>query len=234
MRIVAASDLHGHLPAIPPCDLLILSGDIAPDCGHPFDPSNPYRQLRWFGETFAPWLHSVQAEEIVATGGNHDFALQRMRRLLPELHWHLLMDDGVELFGLKIWGAPWIKDLPGWAFSLNEEQLEARWSRIPDDTDILVLHGPAYGYGDEIKTASNGKGRPTPQRVGSTSLLPVIDRIQPKLVTAGHIHEDKGEWRRGKSLLVNVAIVDDTYQVAYHPWAKRLDELDAQAVTSDV
>ncbi len=54
-----------------------------------------------------------------------------------------LEDSSCNLFGYRIWGAPWQPKLGTWAFNLErgEQCLEA-WKRIPDDTDILITHGP--------------------------------------------------------------------------------------------
>src|SRR5436190_15681713 len=49
MRIVALSDQHGFLPNIPPCDLLIVAGDVCPDRFGPFMAvHDPYQQKAWF------------------------------------------------------------------------------------------------------------------------------------------------------------------------------------------
>jgi Icc-related predicted phosphoesterase len=218
------------LPRVPPCDLLLISGDIAPDFGHVFSPGNGYRQLTWLNTEFKAWLDEVPAEEVVATAGNHDFALFRMRTNIDaDLRWHLLIDQGVELFGLQIWGAPWVKDLPGWAFSLNEQQLEGRWERIPDNADILVLHGPPHEIGDWVSN------RGVITHLGSTTLAyQILDRVKPRLVTFGHIHEAKVDKTIGTTRLVNASVLNDDYLLTFPAWTDLVDLEVKPAVTSDL
>ena len=73
MRIVALSDQHGYLPEIPPCDLLIIAGDVCPDR---FGPSLardvPELRKAWFDETALPWIATAPATRTILTWGNHD------------------------------------------------------------------------------------------------------------------------------------------------------------------
>lgn len=210
--------------------MLLISGDVAPDFGDAWSPGNAYRQLLWLNGEFNDWVNRLPVEEVVVTGGNHDFALFRLRsQLTMDRRWYLLIDQEVELFGLKIWGAPWVKDLPGWAFSLNEEQLEDRWKRIPEDADILVLHGPPHEIGDWLPDNFGGY-----MHTGSTTLAwHILDRVRPRLVTFGHIHEAHGEWTKGGTKLANVSVTNDTYRLSYPAWSDRIDLEAKPAVMSE-
>ena len=78
MRIVALSDQHGFLPDIPPCDLLIVAGDVCPDRFVPFMARHePYQQKAWFDHTARQWLANAPATHKILTWGNH---LARSRR----------------------------------------------------------------------------------------------------------------------------------------------------------
>ena len=56
-----------------------------------------------------------------------------------------------------------------------------KWNQIPDDTDILVTHGPALGYGDLCSSQ---------MRAGCAELLSTIqNRVKPMVHVFGHIHE---------------------------------------------
>lgn len=210
-KIVAISDLHGVLPKIPQCDLLLIAGDITPTKNHSVS-----FQYNWLNNEFRKWLDGVPAKNIVGVAGNHDFIFQESSP--PKLPWIYLQDSGVEINGLKLWGTPWQPWFFDWAFNLYEPQLAEKWASIPNDTDILVCHGPPFGYGDEA-VRLNKKGY---ENTGSPSLLKRIKEIKPKLVTFGHIHRGRGEWILDGTKLANVSILNDNYENVYEPWEYNL------------
>lgn len=220
IKICVVSDMHGMFPVIPPCDVLLLCGDNAPDFGSSDIAS--FRQCIWYNNTFCDWLKRTQdrvGAPCYGIAGNHDFALFRHRvSLHDDIPWTYLQDDGAEYLGLTIWGSPWVHNAEGWAFNLRAEQLDNRFCRIPDKTDILLLHGPPIGYGDGAFRLGNVR-----EHAGSHAALNAIERVQPQLVAFGHIHEAPGQWRVGKSLLVNATLVDENYAFVHAPRMVSLD-----------
>lgn len=205
MKIAAVSDLHGYLPDIPECDLLLLAGDICPDQG----------QASWLNREFRNWLGAIPAKEVVLVWGNHDLLAEHKPELIPnDLRCHILTDRQIELNGLKIYGSPWQKRFYDWAFNLDEEDLAKKWDLIPDDTDILVLHGPPYEIGD---LAWHKIMNPAGCHAGSPSLLERIKSIKPKLSVFGHIHSGRGLYDIDGCVAANVTLVDEHYQSVYPP-----------------
>lgn len=207
MKIVAISDIHGNLPEIPDCDLLLIGGDIVPTWAH-----SPKHSVLWMESKLKYWVNSLaERMKVVACAGNHDFVFEKMRLSdLPQMNWTYLQDTGTEFQGLKIWGSPWQPTFHNWAFNLNEPELVEKWALIPEDTDILLLHGPPYGYGDfspydKIHT-------------GSPGLTEVIERIKPKLAVAGHIHSGAGKYNIGETIFINASYVDEQYKPKNMPF----------------
>jgi len=219
MRICCIADMHGNLPDVPPCDLLLLGGDLGPKR------SRDVAAARfWLDTTFRAWLETLpRTTAVVGVAGNHDFVFEKghpkFDRPLP---WTYLQDSATTVDGLSIWGTPWQPTFYNWAFNLDEPVLAAKWDLVPDGTDVLLLHGPPFGYGD-----------PTPRGpVGSESLLRRIEALQPRLAVAGHIHSGYGVYKIGATTFVNAAHVDEGYQPANRPVL--LDLTDAGVVAVDV
>lgn len=204
MRLAILADLHGHLPPIPVCDVLLLAGDLCPAMGH-----GVARQAAWLDGPFRRWLELVPAADIIGIAGNHDFVFQRNPELVPsDLPWIYLEDASAEVQGLQVWGSPWTPWFHDWAFNAprvdGEQFLDRRYATIPADADVVLVHGPPRGYGDRTTAGVDA---------GSTALLDAIDRVQPTLCAFGHIHEARGEWTRGETTLVNAAAVDGLYEL---------------------
>jgi Icc-related predicted phosphoesterase len=199
MRVACTSDLHEHLPEVPPCDLLLIAGDLTYAFGGKAD------KQAWLEGPFAGWLDDVPAQEVVVIAGNHDRVIEG-HGFPPGLRCTYLQDEAVDVLGLSVWGTPWQPWFHGWAFNAprveGESFLAERFSAVPPRTDVVVCHGPPLGYGDRTAVG----------RVGSAALTATIDRVEPRLVVCGHIHGDAGRFRRGGTEIVNASLVDERYE----------------------
>src|SRR5436190_1982375 len=111
MKVVAVSDMHGILPEVPACDLLLLAGDITPVQDHDLS-----FQASWLGQEFRHWLKQVPARKVIGVAGNHDFIFQRLPEAVPpDLPWTYLQDEGTEWEGLRVYGTPWQPVFFDWA-----------------------------------------------------------------------------------------------------------------------
>src|SRR5262249_32565798 len=110
--IIAISDQHGVLPAIPQCDLLLIAGDVCPVTNHTPASRGPWRR----GESRG-WLERLPARKIVFIAGNHDFVFDQRSGFPPaDYPATYLQDSGAEWQGLRIWGTPWQLRFFDWAF----------------------------------------------------------------------------------------------------------------------
>jgi hypothetical protein len=224
MRIVALSDQHGHLPPIPPCDLLIVAGDVCPDRFGPFLAMHaPEQQKAWFDRNVRPWLADAPAVHKIITWGNHVWCGQAcsFRSGSPgeasSSDAHILVDQGITLHTsdgtISLWATPWSNQFMNWAFMKAPRELVEVYARIPQAIDILVTHQPPYGYGDSYFDVGSGKI----EHLGSHELLATIDRVRPKLVICGHIHDGHGRTEYEGIPIYNVTLVNEQYRLVHAP-----------------
>lgn len=195
MRLICMSDTHGrhHQLTVPDGDVLLHAGDLTG------------RGKRHEVEDAVEWLLQLPHRHKLLVAGNHDWLFQRepelARTLVRELHY--LQDSGCELEGFKFWGSPWQPWFYNWAFNLETpEELKARWDLIPNDTDVLITHGPPFAILDKVDGRS----------VGCEMLLHAVARVHPRLHVFGHIHEGHGRQLYRGTLYVNASICDVSYR----------------------
>jgi len=208
MRIVAISDTHTKHDnlVIPDGDVLVAAGDFT------------YRGGLHEVRDFFRWLRREPHRHKIVIAGNHEltFAHDHYMRdvMLNEvLDAVYLEDSGLEIDGVKFYGAPWQPEFHDWAFNLPRggPELRAKWAAIPDDVEVLITHGPPYGTLDG--TIQDGSQ-------GCVHLARRVEELdQLKLHIFGHMHRDGGKvlrggrgGRGGRHISVNAAVCDDRYQ----------------------
>jgi len=218
MRLVVTSDCHGKLEQanLPAGDILILGGDIfANKSGDPG--TDAALQLTALRDLDA-YCGRLRFKQVVMIAGNHDWIFERYKdapRALKNIIY--LEDSAVEIDGVKFWGSPhqpWFYD---WAFNhpRNSTALARYWSLIPDDTDVLITHGPPFG----ILDLPFGKG----ESAGCELLLKRVKEVNPRAHIFGHIHGSYGQQRIGPTLFVNACLCNELYQPVNPPHVIDLD-----------
>jgi Icc-related predicted phosphoesterase len=120
----------------------------------------------------------------------------------------------VTVDGIRIYGSPWQPFFCNWAFNLRtSKELKEKWDLIPEGIDILVTHGPPYGYGDKLAENGSSPG----ENVGCKELLKAVERVKPKIHAFGHVHEGFGVYTLNNTILINASICDEYYRVINKP-----------------
>ena len=213
MIIDCIADLHGFYPKLEGGDLLIVAGDLtARDTGS--------EHLK-----FIEWLCEQKYRKKVFILGNHDNYTSFNEPIEDNRGFSYLCDSCTEFEGLKIWGSPWTKTFEGMnskckAFTVDtDEELAEKYKLIPNDTEILITHGPAICMLD--RTIEN-------RHVGSVNLSAQLGFLNNlKLHIFGHIHESYGRidppaylpnfFDISKHYCVNASHVNENYEPVNAP-----------------
>jgi Icc-related predicted phosphoesterase len=208
-KITFISDTHNkhkHLTSKGMGNIL-GSGDILVHAGD----STSMGQKHEINE-FLKWFSNTDFEHKIFIAGNHDFGFEQKTDIDQEFKDFgitYLFDNDITIDGIKFYGSPWQPEFHNWAFNLPRgDELAAKWEKIPDDVDILITHGPAYGILDYA---------PIGGHVGCEELYRKIVEVKPKIHVCGHIHDSYGQKSMGGIEFLNASTLNDRYEYAHKP-----------------
>lgn len=208
MKIAVISDTHGYhrkIKHMPKADVLVHCGDIT------------NRGEIGILDDFANWMGELSYDHKIFISGNHDLALERegiqkqeLLKLFNECGLIYLQDSGIEINGVYFYGSPYTPLFHNWAWNLPRggKELQNKWEQIPDQTNVLITHGPSYQMLDRAP-----RGVFDYEHVGCELLTNRIWEL-PKLKAHlyGHIHFDHGQIEEYGLKFVNGAICNEQYK----------------------
>lgn len=217
MRIVFISDTHQRHNDIRLNVTLRSAFESNPDtvlvhCGDVCS-----RGTKSEAQSFLEWYSLLPFKSKIFIAGNHDFFFEnndeevhQVLEKFPDLIY--LNDSGVEIAGTKFWGSPVQPRFYDWAFN-RDNDISKHWDLIPDDTDVLITHGPPRGILDWTKRDKIN--------VGCPKLLERIGQLNLKVHAFGHIHEafgmHPGTNSKSKTVFINASYLDLSYIPTNYP-----------------
>ena len=189
MTILHLSDTHGFHHQVPESrfegiDVVVHSGD----CSNWRDPHRNESEVR----SFIDWYRNVPVKNKIYVAGNHDTSIER-RLVTPgdfaEAGIIYLENAATIIDSVKFWGSPHTPTFGSWAFMKAREKINRVWDDIPEDTDVLIIHGPPKGVRD-LSFDINGDL----EMCGCSALMKKCWKLKDtlKLVCFGHIHNMDG------------------------------------------
>lgn len=210
--VVFFSDTHlNHSVNLPEGDVLVFGGDA---CRR-----GTLDELRRFFE----WFGGLPYDRKIMIAGNHDRPFEETPEealeLVPE-GVEYLEDESTMVGSMKLYGSPWQPEFCNWAFNLPRggEEIAEKWEQIPEDTDILVTHGPPERILDQARPISTdplGGQSSEVRQVGSSTLMARIEQdLDLTYHLFGHIHESGGKRVKDGVVYMNGSIRGDkiTYE----------------------
>ncbi len=194
MNILHLSDSHSLHNLFPKeifegIDMVIHSGDCS---------NSGYLQHSILEITnFLNWYEMIPVAYKIFVAGNHDTAIARRAINKEDIAMRgiqYLENESIEIEGIKIWGSPITPTFGDWSFMKARDKTHEVWKEIPDDTDILVVHGPPKNIRDLTLNRSNQL-----ERCGDLALFNRVKVVQPKIMMFGHIHNFKDIQNQGVS-----------------------------------
>jgi Icc-related predicted phosphoesterase len=203
MKIVCISDTHNYNDKIvvPGGDVLVHSGDATIN--------GTVEEVK----RFADWFGTLPHKHKIFVAGNHDWLFQRdngLARTLLGSKTIYLQDSAAKIEGVKFYGSPWQPRFYDWAFNLNRgPELAAKWNLIPDDTDVLISHGPPEGILDQVQTAFGFANQGCEELLARVRVLASNGNLRAHIF--GHIHFGHGLHEEFGVRFVNASICDEEY-----------------------
>ena len=179
MKLLAVADIHGSQYRL---NLILKnierhSPDLVVVCG----------DITQFGpaETAKNFLDQIPIETI-ALKGNIDTA--EVDRGIDEskatkIEMKKVIKKGIPFIGINSMDLSQIKNI--------EEK------KLIDETSVVISHEPPFGFQDKIFLGKHG---------GIKELREIVDKYKPRLVLCGHIHENPGFIKKGKTTIVNCSM----------------------------
>lgn len=183
MKIHHISDTHGYHGLIQidtSCDMIIHSGDF----------SNFYDVYKNEQEAlnFLHWYGNLNIKYKILIAGNHDAYAFKVSKKFREWckHYNIiyLENEYITIEGIKIFGSPITPTFGNWYFQKSRNKMDKLWSKIDEDTDIIIVHGPPKNILDLSENRNH-----VLENYGCNSLKKhILHRIKPKFCLFGHIH----------------------------------------------
>lgn len=209
-KIDCISDTHNRHKhfTMPGGDLLIHAGDASL--------GGKVSELLNFLDWYAKQPYGIK----IFVPGNHDWICEKNPALMKDearqRGIHLLNDEALLVksvndpsINIKVWGSPIQPEFCNWAFNRTRgDEIARHWAMIPDDTEILITHGPAMFIRDWVLRMDSSY-----DNVGCWDLANTIrTRLKKlKLHVFGHIHYGEGHTYKDGITYVNASVLDEQY-----------------------